>query len=539
MNKPSLPQGTRDFNPEIVQKRNLILNTIKSVFELYGFQPLETPAMEKIETLTGKYGEEGDKLIFRILDSGNPFTSEFFKGLSDILKDYHNMTENIREQIPDAENPWSNPLWKLNPEVLEQFAENLLKDPLWKKKYLPKLKNETSEKALRYDLTIPFARYVAMNFNKLTLPFKRYQIQPVWRADRPQKGRYREFYQCDVDVVGSNSIINEVELICIYDQVFHKLGFEKGEVTLKLNNRKIWQGVAEYCGCPDRISDITTAIDKYEKIGKTGVIEELISKGFNQDNINQIFGCLFPDVHSPFDWNEVKEDYNLSDQETSDWQKIEEKFKDTFDIIYCVGIVFQEANISIAPIKELIQILNLLVTYDLQTIQVKYDSTLARGLNYYTGAIFEVVCNTSTLKSSIGGGGRYNDLTGLFGIPNIPGIGVSFGVDRIFDVMIELGKFQDELLFHTKALFLNLSEEQSKIAFTWMQVLRQTEIACELYHENSPVNKQYEYAEKKNIPYVINLGRDNNGEIIAIVKNIRTGVQELRNLAQLKSFSFL
>src|SRR5260221_2992973 len=290
MAKPSLPQGTRDFGPDTVRKRNYIFDTIRNVFELYGFQPLETPAMENLETLMGKYGEEGDKLIFRILDSGNPFSSEFFKGLGEFLKYFSDNVEKLKTNNFDIQNPWQVPFWQLEPQILESISQDILEDKELNTRYLPKLKQRISGKALKYDLTIPFARYVAMNHNQLTFPFKRYQIQPVWRADRPQKGRYREFYQCDADVVGSNSLLNEVELANIYATVFEKL---KIPAEIIINSRKILTALAEIIGEVDKLTKITNAIDKFDKIGLDGVKKELNNKGFTDNQVNDLTDFIF------------------------------------------------------------------------------------------------------------------------------------------------------------------------------------------------------------------------------------------------------
>ncbi len=365
--KPSLPQGTRDFSADTVRKRNYIFLTIKNVFENYGFQPLETPAMENLDTLMGKYGEEGDKLIFKILNNG----------LNDIK----------------------------NKEKATLAFENVLEG---------KNDKNLTERALRYDLTIPFARYVAMNFGGLTFPFKRYQIQPVWRADRPQRGRYREFYQCDADMVGSNSLLNEVEFVCLYAEVFSKLNID---VEIKINSRKILAGIAEVIGESERIIDITTAIDKVDKIGNDGVQDELIKKGFSEEKIKRLKEFILAKEYKivPFD-NARKENQNLTIlnflKSGSDYRHSEILRKGVEEVEYLMNNCTSIKNLNI-------------------------DLTLARGLNYYTGIIIEVKAN-GVQMGSIGGGGRYDDLTGLFGVPNVPGVGISFGVDRIYDVMEEL-----------------------------------------------------------------------------------------------------
>src|SRR5258705_5281279 len=410
MAKPSLPQGTRDFGPDVVRKRNYIFSTIKNVFELYGFQPLETPAMENLETLLGKYGEEGDKLIFKILNNG----------------------------LDNAEK---------EKQVREDF-EKVLQG---------KNVKGITERALKYDLTIPFARYVAMNHNQLTFPFKRYQIQPVWRADRPQKGRYREFYQCDADVVGSNSLLNEVELALIYQQVFIKLGIKKYE--LKINHRKILTAIAEMCGSAERMNDIAIAIDKLDKTGLEKVKDELVQKGLGKEQINTIEKYLSLSGNNEEKLNEL----NKLIGSTESGKKGIEELRQIFD------------NDS------------------LSSINYHLDLTLARGLNYYTGIIFEVKTKDVQM-GSIGGGGRYDDLTGLFGVPGIPGVGISFGVDRIYDVMEELNLFPANVHIGTQVLFFNLGEDESKTSFLLMQELRNKGIRCELYHEQAKFDKQFKYA---------------------------------------------
>jgi len=449
----SLPQGTRDFGPEVFRKRNYILNTIRNVFELYGFQPLETPAMENMETLMGKYGEEGDKLIFKILNNG--------------LNDPKN--------IDKAKTAFENVLQGKNDKNL-------------------------TERALRYDLTIPFARYVAMNHTQLTFPFKRYQIQPVWRADRPQKGRYREFYQCDADVVGSNSLLNEAELAIIYTSSFKKLGID---IELKINNRKILSALAELCGGAGKMTDITVTIDKLDKIGLEKVKEELSQRGLNNEQIKTI------------------ETYLLISGSN------EEKINKAKDLL-------GQIESGRRGIEELETLLSSLTIHHSPFI---IDFTLARGLNYYTGTIFEVKANNVQM-GSIGGGGRYDDLTGLFGVPNIPGVGISFGVDRIYDVMEELKLFPQEVHTGTQALFFNLGENESKAAFSLLQQLREKGISSELFHENSKMDKQFKYAEKKNIPYVIIIGEKELKEGTCNIKDIRNGAQQTILQTEILNYSF-
>ncbi len=450
--KPSIPQGTRDFNAVTIRKRNYIFNTIRNVFELYGFQPLETPAMENLETLMGKYGEEGDKLIFKILNNG-------------------------------LDNPAKH-------EQAKEDFEKILEG---------KNNKNITERALRYDLTIPFARYVAMNHGQLTFPFKRYQIQPVWRADRPQRGRYREFYQCDADVVGSNSLLNEVELANIYATVFEKLGID---VEIKINSRKILAALAELSGGADKMIDITVAIDKLDKIGIEKVKEELVQRGLNENQINIIEKYL-----SIRGSNEEK--------------------------LIAIKKLADENATAKKGIEEIEYLLNFTIHHSPLTI----DFTLARGLNYYTGIIFEIKAKHVTM-GSIGGGGRYDDLTGLFGVPNIPGVGISFGVDRIYDVMEELKLFPDEIETSTQVLFFNLGEIESRQAFELMQQLRNKNIRCEIFHENTKFDKQFKYADKKQIPYAVIIGSKELAENNCVLKNLQSGEQQTLSQNELLGFSF-
>ncbi len=442
MSKPSLPQGTRDFGAAVVRKRNYIFQTIRSVFELYGFQPLETPAMENLDTLMGKYGDEGDKLIFKILNNGLDNTAK-----------------------------------------LEQHKE------AFEKVLSGKSTKDITERALRYDLTIPFARYVAMNYGQLTLPFKRYQIQPVWRADRPQRGRYREFYQCDCDVVGSRSLLNEVELAGIYSRVFTQL---RVPVEIRINSRKILAALAEVCGGADKMMDITIAIDKLDKIGLDKVKTELSERGLAGEQVSLIERYL-----------------NITG---SDAEKIA-------DLKTLIG--YTETGKK--GIEEIEYVLNYQASVPGATLVT--DFTLARGLNYYTGIIFEVKALTVQM-GSIGGGGRYDDLTGLFGVPDVPGVGISFGVDRIYDVMEELRVFPEDVQEGTQVLFFNLGEAESKAAFGLMQQLRDNHIACELYHENAKFDKQFKYADKKQVPFVVIIGSEELGAKTCIVKDLKTSTQQ-------------
>jgi len=455
MSKPSLPQGTRDFNAATVQKRQFIFKTIQLVFETYGFQPLETPAMENLETLMGKYGEEGDKLIFKILNNGLD-----------------------------------------NPQKKEQTLEGV------EKLFAGKNSTAITERALRYDLTIPFARYVAMHHGALSFPFKRYQIQPVWRADRPQKGRYREFYQCDADVVGSESLLNEVDLVAVYLTAFKKLNLP---VVVKINNRKILLALAEICGGEDKLIDLTIAIDKLDKIGWEKVKEELEKKNFNEAQQKIIHQYLTI--------------------EGSNTEKLNQ-------LTSLLG------NNEIG--KKGIEEINYVIDYHVETCMDKHleaDFTLARGLNYYTGLIFEVKAIDAQM-GSIGGGGRYNDLTSLFGVPNIAGVGISFGVDRIYDVMEEKNLFPTTIEQSTQVLFFNLGEQEAKAAYLQMMHLRDKKIACEIYPEKSKFDKQFKYAEKKGIPNVIILGTEELAKNECTVKNIITGKQTTVSLLDLSNFEF-
>jgi histidyl-tRNA synthetase len=442
MSKPSLPQGTRDFSAAVVHKRNYILQTIQKVFELYGFQPLETPAMENLETLMGKYGEEGDKLIFKILNNG-------------------------------LDNP----------------AKHEAATAAFDKVLAGKSTKDLTERALRYDLTIPFARYVAMNHAQLTMPFKRYQMQPVWRADRPQKGRYREFYQCDADVVGSSSLLNELELTHIYATVFEKL---KLPVEIRINSRKILAALATVCGGADKMIDITVAIDKLDKIGIEKVKEELSERSLEANQVAIIEKYL---------------QINGSNTE-----KINQ-------LTALIG--------EITEGQEGLQEINTLLKHfsAFPNVNLVADFTLARGLNYYTGIIFEVKA-LGVSMGSIGGGGRYNDLTGLFGVKDIPGVGISFGVDRIYDVLEELNAFPDTIQSSTKVLFFNTGATESASAFLLLQELRNRGVAAEIFHEQAKFDKQFKYAEKKNIGYVVIIGEAEIAAGTCVVKNLTTGTQE-------------
>lgn len=437
--QPSIPKGTRDFSPTEMVRRNYIFDTVKSVFQLYGYQPIETPAMENLSTLLGKYGAEGDKLLFKILNSG----------------DY---------------------LEKIPPEKLQHPVIN-------------EITNFISEKGLRYDLTVPFARFVVQHLNEITFPFKRYQIQPVWRADKPQKGRYREFFQCDVDVIGSASLLNEIELIQIINDVFKRFGVKN---TIKLNNRKVLYGIAEYIGETEKFMSITIAIDKLDKIGMDKVTEELKNAGLAEEaiySLKQLFGF-----------------------KGSNLEKI--KFLEE---------TLAGTETGKLGVKEMAFIFNQLTGLELLS-DVEFDLTLARGLNYYTGAIFEVVAKDVKI-GSICGGGRYDDLTGIFGLPGVSGVGVSFGADRIYDVMNELNLFQTETKATTQVLFVNFGEREQNYCLPVVSKLRNAGINAELFPDQAKMKKQMGYANTKKIPYVVLIGENemNSGKLT--VKNMATGEQ--------------
>lgn len=439
--KPSIVKGTRDFLPTTMSKRNYIFSTIRNVFEKFGYAPIETPTMEKTETLMGKYGEEGDRLIFRILNSGDK-------------------------------------LAKADVEAVQSG-------------HLVRFANSISDKALRYDLTVPFARFVVQHQNDLTFPFKRYQIQPVWRADRPQKGRYREFYQCDVDVVGSESLLYEIELIQIFDEVLTNLGLT--DFSIKFNNRKILTGIAEVCGQPEKLIDITVAIDKLDKIGKEGVVKELIERGLNSSAI-EIINPLFELQGS----NE--------------------------DLVAKMKEFFKDSEIGLKGVEELTYVLDRVKALGLNKAKLDFEVTLARGLSYYTGAIFEVVPNNVKI-GSICGGGRYDNLTELFGLKGMSGVGVSFGADRIFDVMTELDLFPRTLTASTKVLFINFGEQEQDFSLNLLKTLRDNNISAEIYPSSAKMKKQMKYANDKNIPYVVMIGSNEMENNLITYKNMETGAQ--------------
>jgi len=446
-NKPGIPKGTRDFSPVEMSRRNYIFDTIKDVFKLYGYAQIETPAMENLSTLMGKYGEEGDKLLFKILNSG----------------DY---------------------ISKVDEHLLSERNSN---------KIMPRI----SEKGLRYDLTVPFARFVVQHRNEIDFPFKRFQIQPVWRADRPQKGRYREFYQCDVDVIGSNSLLNEVELVQIIDDVFGRL---KLNTVVKLNNRKILSGIAEVIGHADKIIDITVAIDKLDKIGLEKVNEELLSKGIPTEAVD----FLQPIIQ-------------LSGSNEEKLAKLTELLKDS--------------EIGLKGVEEIKEIFAYLENLDVKT-EVELDLTLARGLNYYTGAIFEVKSLDAEI-GSICGGGRYDNLTGIFGLNDVSGVGISFGADRIYDVLNQMELYPEDALHSTRLMFVNFGEAEGKYCMKALQQLRKAGIHAELYPESAKMKKQMNYANKKEIPFVALVGENEMNENMVTLKNMQTGDQQKVSIEEL------
>lgn len=436
--KPSIPKGTRDFGPVEMAGRNYIFDTIRSVFRKYGYSPLETPAMENLSTLLGKYGEEGDKLLFKILNSGDAFA-----GVDLSLQGNSNA-----------------------------LALNVC------------------EKGLRYDLTVPFARYVVQHQNELVFPFKRYQIQPVWRADRPQKGRYREFYQCDVDVIGSRSLLNELELVQIADEVFGKLGIN---VCIKINNRKVLSGLAEAIGHPDKLTDLTVAIDKIEKVGLDAVKAELRERSIDEKGISVVEPVLLLKGSA------------------------EEKLD-------AIRRVLKDSSTGMKGVAELEELIGLIGTAGIRQ-QVEIDLSLARGLNYYTGAIFEVKALDFAI-GSICGGGRYDDLTGIFGLPDMSGVGISFGADRIYDVLSGLDKFPKDAIEGTKVLFSNMGPQEAAYSLPVMRELRAAGINCEIYPDNVKLKKQFDYAAKKGIPYLAIVGGDEMARGTVSLKNLATGEQQ-------------
>lgn len=440
--KPSIPKGTRDFGPEEMSRREFIFDTLKGVFRKYGYQPIETPSMENLSVLTGKYGEEGDRLIFKILNSG-----DYLKKTGGF--DFHQ----------------------------ENASQKLLA--------------RISEKALRYDLTVPFARFVAMNQSKLAFPFKRYQVQPVWRADRPQKGRYREFYQCDCDVIGSDSLLNDAELIAIFDESFGALGFPA--VRILLNNRKILAGIAETAGIPDQLVDMCVAIDKLDKIGEAKVREELDGRGIGAASRDRIFELI------SFEGENLEKVAMLKE-------------------------AFSESEIGTKGVEEVEEVLQLLDFFEIETAQVEFDLKLARGLEYYTGSIYEVKA-VGVEFGSIGAGGRYDDLTGIFGVPNLSGVGISFGADRVYDVMMMLDLFKEVKLPGIQAVLINFGGDSFKASLRFLQQLRKAGIAAELYPEAAKLKKQFKFADRRNARFALSIGSEEAAAGTVGIKDLQSGEQ--------------
>jgi len=448
MQKPSIPKGTRDFSPDMMIKRNFIFDTIKNVFKKYNFQPLETPAMENLSVLMGKYGEEGDQLLFKVLNSG-----DFLDGVSSgiISEGYKKTTSKI------------------------------------------------SEKGLKYDLTVPFARYVVMNRNDITFPFKRYQIQPVWRGDRPQKGRYREFYQCDADVVGTDSLLCEAEIILMINEVFEKLKINN--YSIKINNRKVLSGIAEVCGAIGKEADLAVAIDKLDKIGREKVEQELLERGFTQENLSKL---------SPI--------FEI----TGDFQK---KISE-------LEIIFINSEIGKTGLEEIKLVLEYVNAFGNKNNHIEFDASLARGLSYYTGAIFEVKALDVQI-GSISGGGRYDNLTGAFGLSGVSGVGISFGVDRIYDVMDELNLFPPSSTHSSKIMIASFDKETFLYSISVLKTLRENNISAELYPDVVKMKKQLDYANAKKIPFVVVIGTDEIKSGKLTIKNMETGEQEKLNLKEI------
>lgn len=447
MTKPSIPKGTRDFTPQEMIRRNYIFDTIKEVFRKHACLPIETPAMENLSTLMGKYGEEGDRLLFKILNSG-----DFTKGVN----------FNDEEQS------------------------------------IGKLAAQLCEKGLRYDLTVPFARFVVQHQNDLTFPFKRYQMQPVWRADRPQKGRYREFYQCDVDIIGSKSLLNEAELVEITDEVFRTFGIP---VVMKINNRKILSGMAELIEAPDKVTDLCTALDKLDKIGRDKVCEEIIERGIPEKSLEKL--SVFFEIS------------NLDNK-----QKIN-----------TLRALFQDSEIGLQGVAELETLVNYVDALEIKT-EVEIDITLARGLNYYTGAIFETKAQ-GVAMGSISGGGRYDNLTGIFGLKDMSGVGISFGAERIYDVLLELGLFPDYIMSPITVMFLNFGGEDEIYSLRALQQIRNEGITAEIYPDNVKIGRQMNYANAKDIPFVIIAGENERQNQKFTLKNMKTGEQMLISLPEI------
>ncbi len=575
--KPSIPKGTRDFSPTEVARRNYIISKIKNQFKLFGFQPIETPSFENSETLLGKYGEEGDRLIFKILDSGDYFGKTVERGkylgetqfaylnlhLYDSLKiifkeiveknnitEYENMVksqfvegysgfhnyindkkllhlvkdflikksaffkEYLNDIIKAVKNGQSfnhqfNAFYRKNfldsKHHYEDFIEDLVKNGynLFDNLESKKLSTKISDKALRYDLTVPFARYVVMHQNEITFPFKRYQIQPVWRADRPRKGRFREFFQCDADVVGTKSLFQEVAFVQLYDAVFSDIKLDG--VIIKINHRKILSGIAETLGIQDKLIDFTVALDKLDKIEEEGVKIEMLSKGIPEDAIQKI---------NP-----------LFQLKGTNQQKLEE-----------LKIFLKNSKIGIEGINDLLFILNTVDQLQIKSSKIEIDITLARGLNYYTGTIFEVLPPENIEIGSIGGGGRYDDLTGIFGLKDMSGVGISFGLDRIYLVLEKLNLFPANLDETAQVLFVNFGNEEALQALKLIKQLRQIGIKTEFYPDAAKLKKQFTYADKQNIPFVVLIGEEEVKNKTVVVKNMKSGKQETHSMKEILTF---
>lgn len=563
--KPSIPKGTRDFNPSEIAKRNYIFDTIKKNFQTYGFQPIETPSFENSDTLLGKYGEEGDRLIFKILNSGdylkdsqiiykyynllsNYFNMDFFEEFykesnfqsfnsldlkrfrfqkeeeAIIKEDFIKFEKRKREEklflndeklITELFHQYSDQILsatymivakmmsKLGGEILWTSDVNRITTKIIEAHFSKKLSSRISEKALRYDLTVPFARYVVMHQNELDFPFKRYQIQPVWRADRPQKGRFREFFQCDADVVGSDSLFQEVELVQLYDAVFSDLKLEGA--TIKMNNRKILAGIAEVIGAKDLLIDFTVALDKLDKIGEDGVKKEMLAKGITEEAIEKA---------SPLFLSQGSNNEQL--------ERLDGLLKDS-----------EEGKKGLDELRFILETISAL---GLQSAKLSIDVTLARGLNYYTGAIFEVAAPEGVKMGSIGGGGRYDDLTGIFGLKNVSGVGISFGLDRIYLVLEELDLFPEAIDRSLQVLCVNFGEKEAMAALKLVTQLRKAGIKADMYPSSAKMQKQMKYANNRNVPYVILIGEQELSNNSFVVKNMNEGSQVEYSLNNVGAF---
>lgn len=519
MAKPGIPKGTRDFSPIEVSKRQYIIQIIKNNFEKFGYQPIETPSFENSETLMGKYGEEGDRLIFKILNSGDYLDNKnSYNSIVQIIS-IHNFIKKMKEYY-EKEQPTIEEFefnyHKYDSEAVEisgltaqylfnKFQDNLLSSEEFIVRYLKNISKrvatQISEKALRYDLTVPFARYVVQHQNDIEFPFKRYQIQPVWRADRPQKGRFREFYQCDADVVGSTSLFQEIELVQLYDSVFTELGLEG--VAIKINNRKILSGIAEVIGASDKLIDFTVALDKLDKIGEDGVKKEMLEKGISVEAIEK--------VQPLFHFTGT----------------ISEKISKLSELL-------SSSEEGKKGVEELQFICEKVVELGLKKSILDLDVTLARGLNYYTGAIFEVAPPKTVSMGSIGGGGRYDDLTGIFGLKNMSGVGISFGLDRIYLVIDELNLFPETVTTSSKAIFFNYGVEEAFYSMKIISQLRDENIKVELYPDKAKMDKQFKYAEKRLIPFAVMVGNNEIETKTFSVKNLVSGEKFTVDFEELK-----